>query len=220
MSTFVLIHGGGTRAATFTPLVEELELRGHEVIAPDLPIEDATAGLSRFADTVVDAIGERGDVVVVGHSFGGMTAPIVAERVGARLLVLLSAMIPRPGETASEWWEASGWTVATQDADFSDEVATFLHDIPHDAALRQLADHGRAQADRSSLEPWPLEHWPDVSTRVLAFADDRFYPVAFQRRLAAERLGLELEETPGGHCGYLSETTALADRLERYLEDS
>jgi pimeloyl-ACP methyl ester carboxylesterase len=50
--------------------VELLE-RGHDVVAPDLPVQDDSAGLAEYADTVVDAIGERGDPVVVAQSFGG-----------------------------------------------------------------------------------------------------------------------------------------------------
>ena len=41
---------------------------------PDLPCEDDSADLHDYADTVVDAIGDRGDLVVVGQSYGGFTA--------------------------------------------------------------------------------------------------------------------------------------------------
>lgn len=47
----------------------------------------------------------------------------------------------------------------------------------------------------------------------VAGADDRFLPVAFQRRLAHERLGLDVAVLPGGHLIALSEPDALSDRL-------
>lgn len=70
MAVFALIHGArdvGHRV--------EAELRegGHQTVAPDLPIEDDDADLDRYADVVVDAIGEQSDVVVA-QSFGGYVA--------------------------------------------------------------------------------------------------------------------------------------------------
>lgn len=66
-------------------------------MAPDLPCDDDSAGLSEYADTVVKAIGDRTDLVVVGQSFGGFMAPLVCDRVAAELLVLVAGMIPSPG---------------------------------------------------------------------------------------------------------------------------
>ena len=65
-------------------------------------------------------------------------------------------------------------------------------------------------------EPWPLQAWPDVPTRVLAGRHDRMFPLEFQRRIARERLGLEVEEIDGGHMVAMSNPGALADRLEAY----
>jgi hypothetical protein len=53
-------------------------------------------------------------------------------------------------------------------------------------------------------EPWPLASWPDVPTRFVQGCDDRFFPLAFQRRVVRERLGLDLDEVPGGHLVALS----------------
>ncbi len=53
----------------------ELRARGHDTVAPDLPAEDDSAGLDRYAEVVIEAIGDRQDVVVVAQSFGGYVAP-------------------------------------------------------------------------------------------------------------------------------------------------
>jgi pimeloyl-ACP methyl ester carboxylesterase len=97
MATFVLIHGAGD-VGWYWHLVEaELRARGHDVVAPDLPCEDGSAGLPEYADAVVEAIGERIDLVVVAQSLGAFTAPLVCERVGVDLLVLVAPMIPLRG---------------------------------------------------------------------------------------------------------------------------
>jgi hypothetical protein len=41
--------------------------------------------------------------------------------------------------------------------------------------------------------------WPSVPIRVVAGADDRFFPLGFQQTLARDRLGLEADVLPGGH---------------------
>ncbi len=50
-----------------------------------------------------------------------------------------------------------------------------------------------------------------MPTRVLAGRDDRFFPLALQRRVARERLGLDVAEVPGGHLCALSRPAELAD---------
>jgi pimeloyl-ACP methyl ester carboxylesterase len=103
-TTYALIPGGGGDPWEWHLLVPELEARGHRAIAVRLPSKDDTAGWSEYADTVVDAIGGAGEVVVVAESMGGFTAPIVCIRRPVDLLVLLNAMIPVPGETFNAWW--------------------------------------------------------------------------------------------------------------------
>src|SRR6201995_4363924 len=98
MATFVLVHGAGD-AGWYWHLVEaELRARGYDTVAPDLPCDDDSAGLPEYADAVVAAVGDRTAPIVVAQSLGGFVAPLVADRLPARMLVLVAAMIPAPGE--------------------------------------------------------------------------------------------------------------------------
>src|SRR4029450_1734650 len=78
-----------------------------EAIAVDLPGDDEQAGLSAYADRVLEAIGAR-HVVLVAQSLGAFTAALVCARVRVRMLVFVNGMIPLPGETAGEWWDNTG----------------------------------------------------------------------------------------------------------------
>jgi hypothetical protein len=51
---------------------------------------------------------------------------------------------------------------------------------------------------------------------VVAGRLDRMFPLGFQRRVARERLGLEVDEIDGGHMVAMSDPAQLADRLETY----
>jgi pimeloyl-ACP methyl ester carboxylesterase len=57
LATLALIHGAGDSAWYWHLLEPELRDRGHEVVTMDLPCDDDSAGLTEYADTVVDAIG-------------------------------------------------------------------------------------------------------------------------------------------------------------------
>ena len=101
MATYALIPGAGGDPWEWHLLAEELERRGHEVVAVQLPAGDESAGWSECADAVVEAIGDRKNVVLVAQSLAGFTAPLVADRVPVELIVLLNAMTPLPGTPTS-----------------------------------------------------------------------------------------------------------------------
>ncbi len=173
LATFVLIHGAGD-VGWYWHLVEaELRERGHDVVAPDLPCDDDSAGLSEYADTVVDAIADRADLVVVAQSLGGFTAPLVCERVPVKLLVLVAPMIPAPGEAPADYWSNTGYENEVRER-YEDTIALFYHDVPLELASEALK-RSRTQSEARMGEPSPLREWPDVPTRVLLCRDDRLF---------------------------------------------
>jgi pimeloyl-ACP methyl ester carboxylesterase len=208
VSTFALIHGGGGSAWDWHLVAPELRERGHDPVAVDLPTEDDTAGWWDYADTVVEAVGDRRDLIVVGHSLGGFTAPLVCARRPANLLVLVAGMIPSPGESFNDWWRNSGYVESGLDD-------LFYHDVPPVLAA-EARTREREQAAKPLDEPWPLESWPDVSTRYLLCRDDRMFPAQWARRHARQRLGIEADEMDGGHYISLSRPQELGDRLAAY----
>ena len=222
MATFGLVPGAGGEAWYWHRVVPELQALGHTAIAVALPAGDESAGWAEYADAVLDAIGDRPDLVLVAQSLAGFSAPLVCEQRPIDLLVLLNAMIPKPGETGNDWWsntrvqeaerayyEEAGLPPETA----SDDLAVYFHDVPADV-VAEAATQVPEQSMTPMGQPWPLDAWPDVPTCVLAGRDDRLFPVAFQRRVARERLGLDADEIDGGHMVALSRPRELAERLE------
>jgi pimeloyl-ACP methyl ester carboxylesterase len=226
MATFVLIHGGGDVGWVWHRVVAELRQRGHHAVAPDLPCEDDSAGLREYADTVVDSIGDRTDLVVVGHSYGGFTAPLVADRVPVDLLVLVAAMVPAPGETPAEWWDNIGYGQAVQEqaqrdggkTGSDDPFVAFYHDVPR-ALAEEALRRERSESDAAYHSSWPLDAWPAVPTRFVLCSEDRFFPPDFLRRVVTERLAIEPDEINAGHCVALSRPTELTDILVGYTAE-
>jgi pimeloyl-ACP methyl ester carboxylesterase len=217
VSTFVLIHGAGD-VGWYWHLVEAaLRRRGHDAVAPDLPCEDDAAGLPEYADAVVEAIGDRTDLVVVAQSLGGFTAPLVCDRVPVELLIMVAPMIPAPKEAPADYWVNTRYGEEVQER-YEDDIAWFYQDVPQELASEALR-RSRRQSEARMGEPSPLAAWPDVHTRVLLCRDDRLFPAAFVRRVAQQRLGITPDEIDGGHTPALSRPAELAERLEAYATE-
>jgi pimeloyl-ACP methyl ester carboxylesterase len=194
-------------------------------VAVSLPAGDDSAGWTAYADTIVESIGDRTGVILVAQSLAGFSAPLVCERVRVELLVLLNAMIPQPGETGSEWWSNTGQGEAMQShltalglsPDVADDDTTiYFHDVSPEVRAQALHRGEPEQSWTPMTQPWPLNAWPDVPTRVLIGRDDRLFPASFQRRIARRRLAIEADEIVGGHLVALSHPRELAERIDAY----
>jgi pimeloyl-ACP methyl ester carboxylesterase len=224
MSTFVLIHGAGDGGWYWQRVEPELRARGHDVVAPDLPSDDESAELKDYAAAVVEAVGDRKNVIVVAQSFGAFTAPLVADRLNADVLVLVAGMIPVPGEPPGDWWTNVGYRAAAQAqaaldgglTNNEDPYITYYHDVPRALAEEALRRERAHPSTASNAAPWPLPAWPDITTKFVLCTEDRLFPADFMRRLVAERLRITPDEIASGHCVALSHPKELADILASY----
>jgi hypothetical protein len=97
------MSGADGRARYWHRAVPLVAARGHEPVAVDMPT-DESAGLVEHTDAAVAALDKAAgaapaDLVVVAQSTGGFVGPLVCDRVPARLLILVNAMVPAPAET-------------------------------------------------------------------------------------------------------------------------
>jgi pimeloyl-ACP methyl ester carboxylesterase len=214
MATYAFIHGAGDVGWYWHLVAAELRTRGHETLSMDLPVEDDSAGLLEYAEVVIKAIADRPAPLVVAQSFAGYVAPIVCERVPARLLVLVAGMVPSPGETAEEMFTNTGYQPDPRGA--AGTLETFYADVPP-ALAREAMKRSRRQSETPGKEPWPLAAWPKVPTRFLLCRNDRLFPADWLRTVVRDRLGITPDEIDSGHTPALSRPVELADRLGRYL---
>lgn len=214
MATFALIHGAGGRGSDWRLVADELRERGHDAVLIDLPCEDP-AGLDAYADTAISAIGDRPDVVLVAHSLGGLTAPVVASRRPVEAIVFVTAMVALPGETGGAWWGNVGHEAAFEGQELPDDAdeTVYLNDTPPEVVAS--FDPPRDQTGEVMEDPSPLTGWPDVPTTFLVCRDDHFFPAAWMTEVVRTRLGIEPVAIPGDHCPYWSQPAALAAAIEQ-----
>ena len=225
-TTFGLIHGAWHGAWCWDRLVDELQRRGFRAVAVDLPCDDPAATTMDNAEQVVAALGDAADVVVVGHSLGGIVAPVVAQLRPVRKVVLLAALVPRPGRslrdvTASEPQCMTGefnsaprhlgdHGAVTWDPDVAERL--FYRACDPDTA-RWAAARLRPQVWTTSREVTPLDRWPDCELVSIVCADDEVLNPVWSRRIARDVLHIEPTELAAGHSPMLSHPIELADAL-------
>jgi pimeloyl-ACP methyl ester carboxylesterase len=216
--TIALVHGAWHGAWAWDALRPELEARGHRVITPDLPCDDVEAGPAEYAQVVVEALAGSDDAIVVGHSLGGLTIPLVP----ARMHVFLCAYVPDPGRALVDRGpEAFGPGFA--DSARRDELGRSYwpdpvlaaRDLQYPAGSAALAGRLRPQARKPSTEPCGLDALPATQRAYIACSDDYAVPAAWQRLVARDELGVEPIELASGHSPMLACPTELAHVLDR-----
>jgi pimeloyl-ACP methyl ester carboxylesterase len=228
MATFALVHGGWLGAWSWELLTPLLRRAGHEVVTMDLPAEDGTASFDNYADVVCGALERKHeDVVLVGHSYGGNTIPLVAHRRPVRHLVYLCALVPDIGRSMLDqlqdepdmlnprWVEGLGEPDDQLRTTWIDlELARELICADCDASVAAAAiKRLRPQSAFPNTLSFSLPKFPSVSSTYVVCSDDQFVDPEWSRRIARDRLGADLIELPGSHSPLLSRPSALAEVL-------
>ncbi|MEA2902524.1 MAG: hypothetical protein QOH36_2411 [Actinomycetota bacterium] len=232
MATFALVHGAWFGGWCWTPLAAELRKMGHTVVTPDLPIEDPEAGIAEYAAVIEAALDSDGgaqtddDVILVGHSLGGLTIPVVAEHRPVAGLIFLCAFLPDPGQpmhvdvdTYSPEWAALSASQVTHDDGSTSwpvdaAIQAFFHDCEKavaDRCARQL----RPQAWTPANQENPLKALPTAPAAYVLCSDDRMIAPGWSRRMAKSRLGVDPIELPGGHSPMIVDPALVADLFDQ-----
>jgi len=106
-NTIVIVHGAWSSAADWDTVAAKLKADGNEVIAVNLaghgtdktPV--SAINLQGYVDSVKKAVGTRTNIILVGHSFGGIVISQTAEQIPnqIKLLVYVAAYVPKNGES-------------------------------------------------------------------------------------------------------------------------
>ena len=218
MATFALVHGAWHDGWCWQLLEERLRARGHETVAPTLPIDDLAASFPDYADVVADAIGSNGGpVVVVGHSVAGRWLHLVAARRRVALTVYVCPRLPdRDGEPRAFRPDAVA-------GDLQDELGRSTWSAAGAAWLYGRVPPALAAAATERLRPQffgmiDREDAPDLRalpTAAIACREDEFFSLGYERWAARELLGAAPLELDGGHFPMLEQPDRLAAVLER-----
>ena len=107
MSTYVLVHGAWHTGKELEPTAAPIRAAGHQVHTPTIagnrPGDSKKTGLDEAINSIVDYLASNNlrDVVLMGHSYGGMIITGVADRAADRVgrVVYLDAATPVDGQS-------------------------------------------------------------------------------------------------------------------------
>ncbi len=228
--TFVLIHGAWHGGWCWRDVAARLRAAGHEVYTPTMTglgerahLLDERTGLSTFiADAcAVIECEELSDIVLVGHSFGGLVISGVAERMKERIahLVYLDALVVENGQSGlgilpeavqrerSKTIDPQGLRMAIPTPD------KFGVTDPQQVAwlLRRLTPHPL----KAYTEPLALRHPPGngLPRTYIAVTDPWYAPLAGIRERLREQPDWGWREIAAGHDAMLTSPAALTDML-------
>jgi pimeloyl-ACP methyl ester carboxylesterase len=224
LTTFALVHGAGHGAWCWDRVLPRLTARGHRAIAMDLPCEDNSATFSTYADAVIASLARiEGDVILVGHSLGGMTVPLVAARRPVKRMVFLCAVLPIPGalpfgpDLEAPPSTAPGLELEDhEDKTFSftpGSAASHLYNRCTPDDVRWAIARLRRQSRTPNHEVCSLPAWPNVDRAYVACSDDRIVMPDYARYVARSRAGVDATLMDADHSPFLSTPDALVDML-------
>lgn len=233
MAHFVLVHGAWHGGWCWHKLVRELEAAGHVVVAPDLPShgEDPTppqgVNVGHYSDFVCEIVDSLPDeVILVGHSLGGLTITQVAELRPDRLrsLVYLAALVPTPGSSPAGRRALTTQTLldAIRLAD-DGSVSLVDPDSIREIFYADCSDEDiafareRLRGEPASVAGGAVEvtdgKWGRVARDYIVCLQDQAIPASAQQALAEEAGCRKVYELDTSHSPFFSAPTALAEML-------
>ncbi|MET3709550.1 pimeloyl-ACP methyl ester carboxylesterase [Sphingomonas trueperi] len=218
--TVVLVHGGFVDGSGWLGVYRQLRADGYPVIV----VQNPTISLADDVAVTRRAIAAaEGEVILVGHSYGGAVVSEAGNDPKVTRLVYITAFAPDTGESVATLIAnpAPGAPVPP----ILPPVDGFLHLDTTKFASSFAADvelH-EAQFMADSQVPWAVAAlegkvttpaWRAKPSWYLIASEDKMIPPAAQRAMAS-RAGATITETPGSHAVYVSNPKAVAALIER-----
>ncbi|AZZ92600.1 alpha/beta fold hydrolase [Hahella sp. KA22] len=239
-STYILVHAAWLGAWAWKHVADQLTAKGHTVIAPDLPGHGADQTpaklirLQNYVTTVLEAV-DRSEqpVILVGHSFAGVTISQVAEARPEKIrgLVYLAAfLLPNDASFGDAVAGVTG-SLAVENFYLSDDKteayvsaekahAAFAQDASAEA-FSEAAKYMVAEPAAPLFEKLCIteERCGAIPKYYIETTEDNAVPLAAQRQMAAQGGVRRTYSMATGHCPNLTQPTEVAAYLLAIAEE-
>jgi pimeloyl-ACP methyl ester carboxylesterase len=237
MATYVLVHGGGHGGWCYQRVARILRAAGHEVYAPTLTglgerahLLDDRVDLHRHIEDVVAVLHfeDLRDVVLVGHSYGGMVITGIADRAAERIgrLVFLDAANPVNGQSLVD---VSGPIIEAVRpmGEVVDGIELVLLPAPDAGVLYGVTDPDDLawMADRLTGHPWTcFEQRLELTNEAALWAIPQYHIVCTSTLASRDKALLDRARSEGrlwdidtGHDLMITEPEKTAEALLQVL---
>ena len=221
--SIVLVHGGFVDGSRWEGVSSILKKDGYAVTVvqnPTLSLEDDVAVTKRAIAA------QKGQVLLVGHSYGGVVITEAGNDPKVQGLVYVAAFAPDKGESVSSLIKNPPPGAPVPPILPPQDGFLFLDQAKFAASFAADVNPGKASFMASSQVPWGLAAlngavteaaWKVKPSWYLVAQDDRMIPPPAQR-LMSKRAGATVTEVPGSHAVYVSRPAEVAAVIEQAAE--
>jgi pimeloyl-ACP methyl ester carboxylesterase len=218
--SIVLVHGAFADGSSWKGVIPILEKDGFTVTAVQNPLRSLPEDVAT-TKRVIDA--QKGDVVLVGHSYGGaVITDAAAGSSKVKALVYVAAFAPDVGESLGgliEKYPPSdlGSSVAPDSAGFLYINRTkfrevFAHDVSEDQTSIMAATQ-KPIAATAFGEPVTTASWKNISSWYIVCTQDRAVNPELERFMA-KRIKAQITELKASHVPFISQPEAVAEVIK------
>ena len=219
-TSIVLVHGAFADGSSWNKVIPLLEAEGFTVTAVQNPLKSLSEDVAT-TKRVIDA--QKGDVILVGHSYGGaVITEAAAENSKVKALVYVAAFAPDAGETLGALGERFpaaplGTAVVPDSAGFlyidRTKVAdVFANDLPKEEAAL-LAATQKPLAAAIFGEPLKAAAWKSIPSWYVVSTQDKAINPDLERFMA-KRMNAKTKELKASHVSFISNAPEIAKVIE------
>jgi len=218
--SIVLVHGGFVDGSGWEGVSNILKKDGYAVTVvqnPTLSLEDDVAVTKRAIAA------QKGPVLLVGHSYGGVVITEAGNDPKVQGLVYVAAFAPDKGESVSSLIKNPPPGAPVPPILPPQDGFLFLDQAKFAASFAADVNPEKANFMATSQVPWGVAAldgavteaaWKAKPSWYLVAQDDRMIPPPAQRQMS-KRAGATVTEVPGSHAVYVSQPAAVAAVIEQ-----
>jgi pimeloyl-ACP methyl ester carboxylesterase len=220
----VLVHGAWADGSSWSAVIERLQGKGYNVIAPQFPETSLADDVARLRQVLAR---RDGPTILAGHSYGGQIITALGSDTGKAVgLVYVATFGIDEGESlgallgggpptpslANLVVDEQGFAWIPED-DFVDHFAGGVD--PARARVLYAVQQGLSMSTFEDVMGTPA--WKSLPTWYLVAANDEAIPADAERQFA-DRMGATTVEVPAGHLAMISHPDEVAQLIEKAAE--
>jgi len=225
IKNIVLVHGGFVDGSGWAGVYQNLKSKGYNVVI----VQNPTKSLADDVATTKAAIDSvAGEVVLVGHSYGGVVITEAGNHPKVSRLVYITAFAPDKGESVSSLIANPPPGAPVPPILPSQNGYLFLDREKFAASFAADVEPGMAAFMADSQVPWGVEAlagapteaaWKSKASYYLVASEDKMIPPPAQRMMAG-RAKATVKEVAGSHAVYVSKPAAVAEFIQQAADSS
>lgn len=218
--SIVLVHGGFVDGSGWEGVHDILSKDGYNVTV----VQNPTTSLADDVAVTQRAIAaQKGPVLLVGHSYGGVVITEAGNDPKVKGLVYVAAFAPDKGESVASLIKNPPPGAPVPPILPPQDGFLFLDPAKFAASFAADVGEKRARFMAASQVPWGVEalggavtqaSWRTKPSWYLVAKDDKMIPPPAQRQMS-QRAGSSVTEVPGSHAVYVSRPEAVAEIIEK-----